>query len=59
MQHGVLNVSVNFLALEPGIEKGKNQKPRERETERERKRERERENNKKQMSTPPHNLFIR
>jgi hypothetical protein len=53
MQHGVLNVSVNFLALEPGIEKGKNQKPRERE------RERERENNKKQMSTPPHNLFIR
>lgn len=27
MQHGVLSVSVNFLALEPGIEKGKSQKP--------------------------------
>lgn len=27
MQHGVLSVSVNFLALEPGIKKSKNQKP--------------------------------
>lgn len=27
MQHGVLSVFVNFLALEPGIKKSKNQKP--------------------------------
>lgn len=29
MQHGVLSVSVNFLALEPGTEKGKSQNLRE------------------------------
>ena len=27
MQHAGLSVFVNFLALEPGIEKGKSQKP--------------------------------